>query len=268
MVTKNKGKNAGDLKKRDDRGMLPGNIPEPFFLADPNHRRKVFTGDLHKLLAMPVKERCGLTRMDVTHLGKNFGYMIKGLKWHEDESQYEGAGIAVLEHHFDCHDHCGAWCPRKRLREAQRLASERFYRCKIKDAALYDTLYKKLSRFISLDKLKEVAHGMDTQVNEGFNNTVSWFAPKNKVYCGSPSLSNRIGMALGINMLGLHKYFMLLFKTLGIVMTDNVTYFLQAKERYRTNRLLHRTSQQGLQGVAESWVSRRKPLCYYLTETP
>jgi hypothetical protein len=46
MVPKTKGKNAGDLKKRDDKEKLPGMIPGPFFLADPNHRRKVFTGEL------------------------------------------------------------------------------------------------------------------------------------------------------------------------------------------------------------------------------
>jgi hypothetical protein len=236
MVAKTKGKNAGDMKKRDDRGKLPGMIPEPFFLADPNHRRKVFTGDLHKLLAAPVKERAGLTRMDVTRLGKNFGYMIKGLQ-RLDESAFEEAGKAVLEHHFDCHQHCGAWCPRKRLTATQRAASLRFYRCKVKDVLLYKVLQEKLSRFTTLDRLKEVAHGMDTQVNEGFNNTVSWFAPKNKVYCGSPSLANRVGIAIGINMLGLHEYFKRLFKSLGIVMTDNVTYFLQAKQKHRFNRL-------------------------------
>jgi hypothetical protein len=103
-------------------------------------------------------------------------------------------------------------------------------------------LYKKLSCFITLDKLKEVAHGMDTQVNEGFNNTVSWFTPKNKVHCGSPSLTNCVGIALGINMLGLHEYcFKQLFKALGIVsMTDNVTYFLKAKDRYRMSQLQKR----------------------------
>jgi hypothetical protein len=104
---------------------------------------------------------------------------------------------------------------------AQRAASLRFYRCKVKDVSLYKVLQEKLSRFITLDRLKEVAHGMDTQVNEGFNNTVSWFAPKNKVYCGSPSLANRVGIAIGINMLGLHEYFKRLFKCLGIVLSSS-----------------------------------------------
>jgi hypothetical protein len=87
------------------------------------------------------------------------------------------------------------------------VANERYYRCKMKDAKLYQVLKTIFDHFVSLDRLQEVAHGMDTQVNESFNNTASWFAPKNKVYCGTMSLTNRIGMAIGINSLGLLGYF-------------------------------------------------------------
>lgn len=113
----------------------------------------------------------------------------------------------------------------------QQQACKRFYRCKTKDGTLYNILSEKISRFITLERLKEVAHGMDTQVNESFNNTASWFAPKNKVYCGSRSLSNRISLAVGINTLGLLQYFKRLYKKLGIVITPNVLHFLQVKEK-------------------------------------
>jgi hypothetical protein len=46
MVPKTKGINKGKLQKRKDQGRLTGHIPEPSFLADPNHRRKVLTGEL------------------------------------------------------------------------------------------------------------------------------------------------------------------------------------------------------------------------------
>jgi hypothetical protein len=129
---------------------------------------------------------------------------------------------------------------RKDLTPEQALASPCYYRDKKKeaDAKLYAVLSDKLARFITLDRLKEVAHGMDSQVNESFNNTVSWLAPKNKVYCGSLSLANRIGLALGINALGLHQYYTHLFKALGILMSDNVVHFLKVQEkRPRFNRL-------------------------------
>jgi hypothetical protein len=88
-----------------------------------------------------------------------------------------------------------------------------------------------------VERLKEVAHGMDTQVNESFNNTFSWLAPKNKVYCGSQSLKNQLCMGIGINLLGTEAYFNKLFDELGISMTPNVIHFLQMKETKRLRKL-------------------------------
>jgi hypothetical protein len=75
-----KGKNKGALQDRADCGRLPAQIPEPLFVADQNHRRKVFTGELIVLAAAKVADKATMTRMDSTRLGKNFGYMIRGLK--------------------------------------------------------------------------------------------------------------------------------------------------------------------------------------------
>jgi hypothetical protein len=232
-----RGKNKGKLQPRPDKGKLPANIPEPKFLADPNHRRKVLSGELIALSAMKVADKATMTRMDVTRITKNFGYMIRALPAMKEED-YFAAGKAVLEHHFDNHKYCGAWCAQMKLTEAQRLAKAHYYRDKTLDAKLYDKLNGIVERFITVDRLAEVAHGMDTQVNESFNNTISWFAPKNKVYCGTSSLTNRIGMAIGINSLGLDVFFTRLFKTFGIDMTPNVRHFMQVKERKRLRRLL------------------------------
>jgi hypothetical protein len=231
-----KGPNKGKGHVRPDRGRLPADIPEPSFVADPNHRKKVLTGELIALDKGKVADKATMTRMDSTRLGKNFGYMIRTLK-DMNESLYETAGSAVLEHHFDNHEHCGQWCRRRTMTEAQRHASTRYYRCKTKDAKLYKILLEKINRFVTFDRLKEVAHGMDTQVNESFNNTASWFAPKNKVYCGSCSLTNRLSIGLGINSLGITQYFQRLYKKLGIRITKNVLYCLQMKDRTRKNRL-------------------------------
>jgi hypothetical protein len=46
MVPIRVGPNKGKLQPRPDKGKLPGNVPEPTFVADPNHRRKGLTGDL------------------------------------------------------------------------------------------------------------------------------------------------------------------------------------------------------------------------------
>jgi hypothetical protein len=235
-----KGKNKGKPQRRNDRGKLPADIPEPIFVADPNHRKKVLTGEFHKLLQDKVGNRFTFTKADATRIGKNFAYMVRQLP-RLQESQYENAGKAVLAHHFDDHEFCGPWCRRKTFlarRGAQDVDNnKRFYRSMEKDAVLHSKLQEIVARFITVDRLKEVAHGMDTQANESLNNTFSWLAPKNKVYCGSQSLHNRLSIAVGINMLGTKEYFKRLFGRLGIIMTSNVMHFLSVKARNRTKRI-------------------------------
>lgn len=102
---------------------------------------------------------------------------------------------------------------------------------------MYELLQKTISRFITLEKLEEVVHGLDTQVNESLNNTISITAPKNKVFCGTQSLSNRIAIAVGIASIGFMPFFRRLFKNLGIDITRNVQHFLDVKERHRNKRL-------------------------------
>jgi hypothetical protein len=233
-----KGPNKGKQQVRPDKGKLPPHIPEPSFVADPNHRKKVLTGELIALALARVSEKHTMTKNDSTRLGKNFGYMIRNLhKFKGDEDLCYRSGQAVLEHHFDNHEFCGLWCPRVRMTAEQLSSSDRFYRSKTKDAKLYKVLHEKISRFVTTDRLKEVAHQMDTQVNESFNNSVAWLAPKNKVYCGTSSLGNRVGIALGIKSIGMLQYFTRLFKLMGINLTPNVAHYLNCKDNSRFKRL-------------------------------
>jgi hypothetical protein len=105
-----------------------------------------------------------------------------------------------------------------------------------RDGVLFEKLQSIVERFVTIERLREVAHGMDTQVNESFNNTFSWLAPKNKIYCGTQSLRNRLSIGIGINALGLVEYFTRRYKSLGIIMTPNVTHFLEMKEDKRSKR--------------------------------
>jgi hypothetical protein len=236
-VAKKHGINKGDLQDRPDKGKLPRNVPEPLFVADPNHRRKGLTGELIKLDKSRVQLKLTMTRMDSTRIGKNFGYMARQLRNLQDESMYEDAAKAVLEHHFDNHIYCGAWCRRKDESEEQRKLSKKYYRDKDESQQLYDLLQSKLERFITLDRLREIAHGMDTNMNEAFNNVCTWFSPKNKVFCGPGSLSNRICFAVSINSVGVDVFLSRLYPCLGIEVTPNVTHFLNLKEKNRFKRL-------------------------------
>jgi hypothetical protein len=185
-----------------------------------------------------VAKRHTMTKNDSTRIGKNFGYMIRNLhKLNGKEAEILKAGKSILGHQFDNHEFCGGWCPRKRMTPQQLSSSERFYRCKMKDAMLYCLLVEKVGRFTTLPRLMECAHCMDTQVNESFNNIAAWMAPKNKVYCGSLSITNRLGIAIGIKLLGLLEYFKRLFVKLGIYMSPNVVHYLKTKDKSRYARI-------------------------------
>jgi hypothetical protein len=211
-------------------------VPEPLFVCDPNHRCKQLTGELIALDKSRAELKCTMTRMDSTRIGKNFGYMARTLK-NKDPSEYVKSATAVLDHHFGVHDNCGPWCPRRLETAEQRAATKKFYRCKVSDAKLYAVLEKKTERFFELEKLTEMAHNMDTNMNEAFNNVCTWFAPKNKVFAGSGSLNNRIAFAVGINSIGLLPFMSELFIRLGIAMTDNIEHYLTVSEGLRMRKI-------------------------------
>jgi hypothetical protein len=83
-------------KPRPNKGRLPGHIPEPSWVADPNHRRKVLTGELIALAKSVVSKKHTMTRMDSTRLGKNFGYMIRTLNTSMNEATMVKLGQQVL----------------------------------------------------------------------------------------------------------------------------------------------------------------------------
>ena len=223
---------TGKETRRPNKGRLPYPMQQPIFLADPNHRKKTLKKYLYELLKKKVADRHGVTKCDVIRLGKNFAYMMRTLKY-RDESEYVDAGKAVVEHHFDCHDFCGDWCKRSKQTAEQRLQSKKYYRCKTKDGKLYSALNNIIARFITLEALKEIGHGGDTQVNESLNNTISWLAPKNKTYGKSMSLTNRISIAIGVHSLGPMDYWRLLFNKLGMAVNEDTLYYLSSIDSTR-----------------------------------
>ena len=168
MVPKKVGVNKEKLQLRPDKGKLPEHVLEPLFVADPNHCQKGLTGELIKLDKSTNNKQITMIRMDSTQIGKNFGYMAWTLK-DQPECEFESAAKAVLDHHFNIHNNCGTWCKHKNETAEQRIRSKKYYCCVNRDAKFYSVLSEKIERFSTIDKLKEMAHGLDTNMNESFN---------------------------------------------------------------------------------------------------
>ena len=228
----------GRTVNRPNHGELPSRIPELTFVADPNHRKKTLKGELYKQLKKRKPQRCGLTRVDIMRVSTNFAYMVRTLPGKTPEEMLF-ASNAVVNHHFDDHTYCGAFCKRKTLSDEEKQQSTKIYRSKEKDAKLYGFLINCVARFITPDAIREVGHGMDTQVNESLNNTVAWLAPKNKTYSGTCSLSNQICLALGVHSVGTDEYYERLFAKLSIQLAPDVRHYFAQQQKARAYRIAH-----------------------------
>lgn len=116
-----------------------------------------------------VQRKMTMTRMDATRIGKNFGYMARSLK-DTLPKDFVAKGLAVLENHFDNHECCGAWCSRQHESDEQKRRTKKYYRCKTKDAKLCCLLQEILLNYITFERLSDVAHGIDANCCEAFNN--------------------------------------------------------------------------------------------------
>jgi hypothetical protein len=72
-----------------------------------------------------------------------------------------------------------------------------------------------------MERLEEIGHEMDMQVNKASNNVISWIAPKNKAHSDSNSLRTWISVAVGAFSIGYETHMVELLMRLGIGMTKN-----------------------------------------------
>jgi len=222
-------------------GLLRYPVPQPAFLADPAHRKKTFKNKLYSIKGTSVRVNHGIQDGDILRLTLYYAYFIRQLK-DKPEEEWVESGKALVDHHFDSHDFCGEWCKRKKETEEEKLQSKKQYRDKNRDHGLYSLLCGAIAPFISLPCLKEVGHGANTNVNESLNQTISWLAPKNRTYCGSMSLRNRVGMAVSVHLVGFDTFYNDLFRHLGLHVDPHLACSLSQTQRERLHQLQQKQS--------------------------
>jgi hypothetical protein len=252
---------GGNSKIRPDRGQLRREYPEPGWLNDPSHRGKTLGGDLRSIEKQPKAISKGINKVDCIKLHRNFGYMVKQLKECPQEEWVE-RGQAVLEHHFENHVHCdSSWCHRKQRSsadlETDRKKTGKYYRCKERDKNEYQLLKAVIDKYITMERLKEVAHGFSTQMNESMNNSIAWLAQKNKTLSGTCSLAVRIHLAVGITLVGYEQYIAQLCERMGIELTNGTAHHLRALWKAKD---CHSTKQKKLSTKRQRQEGKRAKL--------
>ena len=82
------------------------------------------------------------------------------------------------------------------------------------------------SDFLAEDNLEQCRHGFTTQANESFNNAIASYAPKNRVYGTSMSLTNRISIAIGVKNMGSKKYWDQVYRKMNVKIPSRLSAFL------------------------------------------
>ena len=166
---------------------------------------------------------------------------------------------AVLYHLFNDHTFCDdSWCVH--LREAPERGNENnntannnsseegsptntvhdgdaviaklsYYRCKIEHAELLEQIREAYFPYITPERLLESLHPFDTQLNEALNNVIARYAPKNRTYGTTMSLSYRIFMVVGIHNLGHYQFWIEVFEMLGLEMAPDLVDNLQRLDK-------------------------------------
>ena len=94
------------------------------------------------------------------------------------------------------------------------------YRCMVNDEKMYEQIMMAVSPYITREMLTMLWHTYDTNLNEAMNRSVSAFAPKDRTFCRSMSLTTRISIAAGVQLVGHYKYWEMMLERQGIKMSS------------------------------------------------
>ena len=198
--------------KKPDKGKLPIHMKPPNFVADPNHRVKVFGKHIYDL-AKSSKKISEVDKPLAQRMKEYWGKMlsqIRNLNPVEDERKIEKMASAPLEHVFDNHENCGDWCYKKKAMTKGDIyvppPNRPFYSKEV-NSKMYNQIREVVQNFNGMDTLKESIHSYDTQKNEALNQCISRVAPKFKHFGATLTLHTRIHLVIAMTNEGYANFY-------------------------------------------------------------
>jgi hypothetical protein len=214
--------------KKKDAGLLPLEIPEPEFAADPTHRAKSVASKVFSIPKTHGRKGTDVTNVDANRIKLYWGYWQKQSR-NKSFDEFKRTSNAVVEHLFNDHTFCSdEWCPVLKA-QANQHEYKGVYRSKDKHAREYEQIKNALAPYLTDDKLKENHHPYDSQKNESFNKSATKYAPKGRTYAMMMALTARVSIAAGVANLGAHGYWTRVFKCLQIEKGEHTEAFLHNK---------------------------------------
>jgi hypothetical protein len=228
-------------KKKPDNGLLPVGHPDLVFFADKGHRTRGYSRVIFSEAAKSKKDGCGCTKMDAERMKRRLSWTLR-LHCEGTFEAFKTAVLAVLEHHFDNHEHCGAWCKAASGTEEEVSARGLRFRDKVRNKELYEFLKKHHEQFMDETKLRQLWHQYDTNNVEAFNKFLTKFLPKDKTYCQTIENKTRSMLAVGLQSIGYRQFYTRLFERSGIDLRDDdiTSLYLRKEDADKLWRKLHR----------------------------
>ena len=223
----------GKGKKKPDNGLLPLLHAAIKFLADKGHRNCGYSRVIFTEAQKSKANGCGCTKIDAERMKRRMSWTLR-LHSGGTFEEFVRAVLAVLEHHFNNHEHCGDWC--KSAREEQGTEEEMRerglrFRCKEKDAKLYDFMKTHHESFMEEAKLRQLWHQYDTNLVEAFNKFLTKFLRKDKTWCQTIENKARCMVAVGLQSIGYRQFYARVFSRTGIdILEDDMTSLFLRKE--------------------------------------
>ena len=148
-------------------GILPTNLCEPTFLADPSHCKKVIGKHLYKLAN--AKQSVSLVDNNLADkITSDWGYMLQRISTldpNKDKVLITNKETAVLDHRFNSHKFCGKWCQIKeaKLKKTKYIRPKKTFSIKIKRQGHICSAKRYLEKVHNQKCLSESCHSYNTQ---------------------------------------------------------------------------------------------------------
>jgi hypothetical protein len=130
--------------------------------------------------------------------------------------QFQTAVKAVLEHHFNNHEHCEVWCKHGHGTEEEKPASGLRSRCKEWNKELHLCLKQHHEKFMEESKLRQLWRRYDANLVEAFNKFLTKFLPKDKTCCQTMENKARSMITVGRQSIGYLQFCTRMFERTGI----------------------------------------------------
>jgi hypothetical protein len=160
-----------------------------------------------------------MIKPDARRLQRNFSYAIH-MNCDESPEDLKKGTHAALEHMFNNHEHCGAWCNYLLAKtDAEKKECDWRYISKEKDVKLYQQVLAIHDKFTAEPSLIELLHEHDTQKNESMNNFIRGWVPKDSHYARTKNWEGRVMIAVGVDSIGYEDHYRRASWRLGLSLT-------------------------------------------------